>query len=121
MSRLFAVALLSITLLAAPASAQTVNPVGNYAVQGLDPDKTAYAGEVTVSPNGGAGFQVLWDVDGQKVYGAAMLVGNALYIGSVWDKRSVVSLVTFAADGNAEGPWFMREQSQPGTERWIKK
>ncbi len=103
----------------APAVAQT-NPVGTYAVLGINQDKTTYAGEVTVIPNG-PGYQVLWVIDGEGSNGSALLVGNVLCIGNVSDKRATITQMVFDASGNAEGTWLMRETPQLGQERWIKR
>jgi hypothetical protein len=62
----------------------------------------------------------MWKSQGETVYGSGMLSGSVLSIGGVYDKRAFVQMMTFDANGNAEGKFLIRETPNTGEERWIK-
>lgn len=93
---------------------------GSYALTGMDPDKSTYAGTVEVLKSG-AGFQVKWTIDGSSNFGAAMMEGDALWVGYVDDGKSGITKMTKDAAGNLTGPWYRRGGSGLGQETWTKK
>jgi hypothetical protein len=94
---------------------------GAYALQGMGTDKTTYAGRVEVTKSG-AGFQVRWVYsDGSTVFGAGLMEGDTLSIGTVEDRKSIVSLMKRQADGGFKGVWYQRGEAALGDETWIKQ
>jgi len=94
---------------------------GAYALQGMSGDKTTYAGRVEVLKSG-AGFQVKWTYsDGSSVFGAGLLEGDTLSIGTVEDRKSIINLMKRQADGGFKGIWYQRGETALGEETWIKQ
>jgi hypothetical protein len=93
---------------------------GAYALTGMDPDKSTYAGTVEVLKSG-AGYQVKWTIDGSSNFGAAMAEGDVLWVGYVDDGKSGVTKMTKDATGNLKGPWYRRGGNGLGEETWTKK
>jgi len=94
---------------------------GAYAFQGMSPDKTTYAGRVEVTKSG-AGFQMRWLYsDGSIIFGAGLMEGETLSVGTVEDKKSIVSLMERQGDGGFKGVWYQRGEAALGDESWIKQ
>lgn len=103
---------------AAPApQAQSIE--GLYSLAGVNVDKSTYSGTVEVKKIGG-GYQILWDLGSEKVYGAGLLDGTTLVVGTVYEKKSIVA--TMKPDGaNFKGPWYQRGEKAFGEEVWLKR
>ena len=94
---------------------------GAYGLQGIGSDKVTYAGRVEVTKSG-AGFQVKWlYADGSTTFGAGLLEGDTLSVGTVEDKRSVINLMKRQPDGNFKGQWYQRGEAALGEETWLKQ
>lgn len=93
--------------------------VGKYQiVKGVNPDGSTYDGSLTVKSDASGGVTVTWD-DGSV--GLGMIEGNRLYIGLVFEKRSMVMALTFNKDGTATGKWILRTESGVGIENWKRR
>lgn len=107
----------ALTLSANVALAQNIE--GAYSLAGVNQDKTTYSGTVEVKKLG-SGYQIQWDMDGEKTFGAGLLEGTTLYVGTVYDSKSVVSVMK--ADGaNLKGTWYRRTEPGLGEEVWLKR
>lgn len=100
--------------------AMAQNIEGNYSMAGVNQDKTTYSGSVEVKKLG-SGYQILWDLGGgEKVYGAGLMDGANLVVGTVYEKKSIVTVMK--PDGaNLKGVWYQRAESGLGEEAWIKR
>lgn len=106
-----------LTFSANAAFAQSIE--GQYSMVGVNQDKSTYSGAVEIKKIG-PGYQIMWDLDGEKVYGAGMMDGGALYVGSVYDKKSIVAVMK--PDGaNFKGVWYQRAENGLGEEAWLKR
>ncbi len=113
--RVFAASLAGAMLLSAAAFAQVE---GNYAMTGVSTDKSTYAGTVEVT-KAGPGFQIVWTIEGTRTFGAGMMEGGSLVVGSVDEGRAIVQVMK--PDGrNLKGAWFRRTESALGEETWIR-
>lgn len=104
-----------------PAFAQVVSAeiVGKYnIVKGVNPDGSEYDGQVTIKPDASGGVTIVWD-DGS--IGLGMIEGNRLYVGMVYEKRSVVMSMTINKDGSINGKWIQRTEAGTGIENWKKR
>jgi hypothetical protein len=87
-------------------------------IKGVNPDGTTYDGSLTIKPDASGGVTIIWD-DGS--IGLGMIEGNKLYVGMVFEKRSLVMSMTINKDGTIVGKWIQRTEPGIGTESWKKK
>ena len=115
---LAALAAVTLILSAFPGAAQGIE--GSYALQGLEPEKTAYAGKVTILKEG-VGYRVTWTIDSESTVGAGMLEGDLLAVGYVTERRSAINIMRRQADGSLKGRWYIRGNAGFGEETWVKQ
>ena len=115
---LFGLALSTACITGAWAQVTSADIVGNYKiVKGVNPDGSEYDGTVKISPDASGGVTVRWD-DGSV--GLGMIEGNKLYIGMVYEKRSVVMSMDIKPGGLITGKWIQRTEAGNGIEHWKK-
>lgn len=76
---------------------------GRYAVEGTNPDRSAYSGTMEMTQDGGL-FRVIWTISGQQYTGQGRLEGRVLTIDWEGDSNPVVYVVM--PDGELHGTWF---------------
>ncbi len=91
--------------------------VGNYLVKGTDLDGTSYDGTVKITPDASGGVTVLWD-DGS--IGLGIIEGSKLYVGMVYEKRSIVMSMDIKPGGLISGKWIQRTYAGNGLEQWKR-
>lgn len=92
---------------------------GKYTItKGVNLDGSEYDGTVTLQPDASGGVTVRWD-DGS--IGLGMIEGNRLYVGMVFEKRSVVMSMTINPDKTITGKWIQRTEAGTGVEHWKKR
>lgn len=120
--QLFALSLAGAVLLAplSVATAQTsADIVGRYTItKGVNPDGSSYEGKVVVTPDASGGVTVRWD-DGSV--GLGMIDNGKLYVGMVFEKKSVIVAMTINPDKTLSGKWIQRTQAGNGIEVWKKQ
>ena len=120
--QLFALGLAGAVLLAplSVATAQTsADIVGRYTItKGVNLDGSSYEGKVVVTPDASGGVTVRWD-DGSV--GLGMIDNGKLYVGMVFEKKSVIVAMTINPDKTLSGKWIQRTQAGNGIEVWKKQ
>ena len=102
---LFGLALSTACVSVAWAQVTSADIVGNYTiVKGVNPDGSTYDGTVKISPDASGGVTIRWD-DGSV--GLGMIEGNKLYVGMVYEKRSVVMAMVMAVLAAMRAPLRM--------------
>lgn len=92
--------------------------VGTYKiVKGIDQDGASYDGTVKITPDASGGVTVRWDDGG---VGLGMIEGNKLYVGMVYDKRSLVMSMDIKPGGLISGKYIQRGYAGTGVEYWQK-
>ncbi len=91
--------------------------VGNYLVKGTDIDGTSYDGTVKITPDASGGVTIRWD-DGSV--GLGMIEGSKLYVGMVYEKKSIVMSMDIKPGGLISGKWIQRTYAGNGLEQWKK-
>lgn len=116
---LAAAALLSAAVVAQAQTFTNTQLAGTYTITaGVMPNGGKYDGKVRIAPDASGGVSVRWD-DGSTALG--MIEGNRLFVGMVFERRSVVMAFTFSPDGrSATGRWIMRGEAGVGSEDWRK-
>lgn len=121
MKKLLVATALVLGSFAAPVWAQATSAdiVGRYVItKGVNMDGSTYDGTVQITPDASGGVSVRWD-DGSV--GLGLIEGNKLYVGMVYEKRSVVMSMTINADKTISGKWIQRTQPGTGLETWKKQ
>ena len=115
---LFGLALSTASISAAWAQFTTADIIGNYKIiKGIDQDGATYDGTVQISPDASGGVTVRWD-DGS--IGLGMIEGSKLYVGMVYEKRSIIMSMDINPGGLITGKYIQRTYPGNGIEHWKK-
>lgn len=93
--------------------------VGNYQVQGLNPDGSTYTGTASVSKNGDT-YRVTWVVAGTRFVGTGIGNDEALAITYRAGNNTGVCLVAREGNGYAL-VWTYAGGTQLGAEKWTRR
>jgi hypothetical protein len=89
-------------LLALPAAAQRP---GVYALEGVNPDGSTYAGTLELQPARGGAWRLVWRIGSDVVEGIGLVDGPVLSAAYVLGGRPGVAIYRIRQDGVLEGPW----------------
>ncbi len=123
--RILATAILSLALGGLASASDT----DTFAVQGTDPDGSAYTGTVTLTELhldrqiAGDVFDVVWDVGGQKIVGVGIVDGaNRNVLAVAYDFQGAPGVAIMTQDGEtAKGVWYVKGAPGAGTEIWTPR
>ena len=99
--------------LASPAQAQRN---GLYNVAGVNPDGSAYTGQMIVQQVGLASWRVAWQVGGNRFEGYGMSAGPVFSVGFILAERPGIAIYQTGPDGTFTGQWTLVGSSAIGTE-----
>ncbi|HEY8612472.1 MAG TPA: hypothetical protein VIL69_14440 [Roseomonas sp.] len=102
-----------LALSAAPAQAQRN---GVYDVRGVNPDGSAYTGQMVIQQVGLASWRVAWQVGEARFEGYAMSAGPVFSVGFTLEQRPGIAIYQVAPDGGMTGQWTLIGSSAIGTE-----
>ncbi len=118
-----ALVLLTVLAFATPAHAQlqAASLIGNYTVNGTEPDGKKYDGPgplaITMDRNGA--LELKWD--GGKYIGIGQVIGNSLAVATNAEGRVIIMIMEAKPDGSLEGKYWRRtDAGNKGTEVWKK-
>ncbi len=114
---LLAAAACALSLLAAPATAQSM--AGNYSVTGKDFDGQSYTGSLRIVEAGPV-LRLTYS-DGKTQRGMGIQRGNQLFASWGPSSKCTVSALEIQANGNMSGPWGDLNNNSLGTERMTKQ
>ena len=99
--------------LASPAQAQRN---GLYNVAGVNPDGSAYTGQMIVQQVGLASWRVAWQVGGNRFEGYGMSAGPVFSVGFILGERPGIAIYQLGPNGTMSGQWTLVGSSAIGTE-----
>ncbi|MFI4988373.1 MAG: hypothetical protein ACHQF3_13110 [Alphaproteobacteria bacterium] len=93
---------------------------GSYSLEGANPSGSTYSGKVTVA-KAGTGYEVEWDIAGNKFHGGGLLQGGTLSIGFFYANQPGVVLMQIQSDASLRGAWYyVGDNGSLGQESWTK-
>jgi hypothetical protein len=80
--------------------------LGEYFVEGTNPNGTSYRGKAVISQVGDK-YEVVWEIAGKKHFGRGMVSGNSLYVNWGTNPDELNGLVTYSMGENSvlKGVW----------------
>jgi hypothetical protein len=92
--------------------------VGEYFVEGTNPNGTSYRGKAVISQAGDK-YELVWEIAGKKHFGRGMISGKSLYVNWGTNPEQLDGLVTYSMGENSvlKGVWA----DGKGTETLIPK
>ena len=96
------------------------DPVGTYAVRGVNPGGGAeYSGTVQVSRTGET-YRVVWNVAGEQFVGTG--IGNQDFLAVSYQSGKSTGLALYGAAGSDwQGTWAYAGSRATGGERWTRR
>jgi hypothetical protein len=105
----------------APAAGAAPGLAGDYAGAGTNPDGSAYACDVKITPRGSV-YAVAWYFDGRLGYeGSGILKGDTFVVGYAGPRGYGVVAYAVKADGSLDGTWTGKGATTTGTEKLTRK